>query len=290
MEILSMYRSFILFDTETMGLKDYDKIIQFSGILYEINSQDFTFMEKDYLNIYINPEETVPKKITKITGLSNQFLDEEKPEADVAPRIFSFLEKADFLVAYNARFDYKKLAGMAKRTGLQMPKKPIMDLLPKVRDCLIGEVEEFNLESVTTYCFPGEDLSFHDALDDVRASGLMMGYCVNQYQEAILASYDAPMKRKAHLNWASCSINPRQASQQRIKMNLDDNQFGNVFWDIRRKCWDSKKDKTSKKIFEEIDLPNLESQFLRKYGHGCHDMDAVAEEMFKRYKLKKKEA
>lgn len=77
---------------------------------------------------------------------------------------------------------------------------------------------------------------------------------------------------------------------QRIKLNLNDDRYGNIFWDLRNKCWDCKKDKYSRKLFQEIDLDNLETQFIKKYGskYGTSNMDQLADSWFKEYKEKQK--
>lgn len=290
---LAKYRCFIIFDTETMGLKDYDKILQFSAILFEINNADFSFKEVDSINIYMNPGEDIPEKITKITGISNAFIFGAPKETETAPDIFSFLERGDFWMAYNAMFDYKKLVGMAARCGISMKARPIMDLLPMARDCFVDkELEDFKLETVAEYCVPDTSLTFHSAIDDVRASEAVFRECIRIYQDAILDSYQEEKKKTVHLNWASLSINPRQPSMQRIKLNLNDNRYGNIFWDLRKKCWDCKKDKYSRSLFEETDLINLENQFIRKYGwkYGNTDnIDVLTENWLKEYKAKEKE-
>lgn len=290
MYVLSSYRTFVIFDTETMGLKDFDKILQFSGILYEIDNKNLSFTEKERVDFFINPREKIPKKITKITGISNEFICTEPDEEKVAPEIFSFLKKGDFWMAYNAMFDYKKIIGMASRCRQQIEKRPILDLLPMARDCYIGEVDDFKLSTVAEYCNPEGDWVFHSALDDVRASAAVFRSCIGVYQQTILDSYDAPQKQMAHLNWASLSINPKQPSMQRIKLNLNDDRYGNIFWDLRNKCWDCKKDKYSRKLFQEIDLDNLETQFIKKYGskYGTSNMDQLADSWFKEYKEKQK--
>lgn len=290
MHTLSSYKSFIIFDTETMGLKDFDKILQFSGILYEIDNEKLSFTEKETINLFINPREKIPKKITKITGISNEFICTEPDEEKVAPAILSFLEKADFWMAYNAMFDYKKILGMASRCQQQMEKRPVLDLLSMARDCYIGEVEDFQLSTVAAYCAPEGDWVFHSAIDDVKASEAVFRSCIGIYQKSILDSYNAPKKRTAHLNWASLSINPKQPSMQRIKLNLNDDRYGNIFWDLRNKCWDCKKDKYSRELFHEIDLDNLESQFIKKYGprYGTSNIDQLTAFWLKEHREKQK--
>ena len=290
MHTLSSYKSFIIFDTETMGLKDFDKILQFSGVLYEIDNEKLTFTEKETINLFMNPREKIPKKITKITGISNEFICTEPDEEKVAPAILDFLGKADFWMAYNAIFDYTKIIGMASRCQQQVEKRPVLDLLPMVRDCYIGEVDDFKLSTIAEYCHPEGDWTFHSAIDDVKASEIVFRSCIKVYQQAILDSYDDPKKRTVHLNWASLSINPKQPSMQRIKLNINDDRYGNIFWDLRNKCWDFKKDKYSRELFHEIDLDNLESQFIKKYGprYGTSNIDQLTTFWLKEYKEKQK--
>ena len=89
--------------------------------------------------------------------------------------------------------------------------------------------------------------------------------------------YAQPFKRTAHLNWASCNINTRAKSQQRIKLNIDEDLYGNIFWDIPKKRWDCKRDKKSTQLFAEINMTNLEEQVLHRYGHryNASNMDEL---------------
>ena len=258
--LLSKFDSFIIFDTETMGLKEHDEILQFSGKLYTIQKENYSFTTKETIDLYIKPKKTIPKKIISLTGITNEFIADYPQEEDVVKEIFSFLNKADFSIAYNANFDRKKLEGMASRCGYfvqQMPK--MLDLLPMVRDCFINEpVDNFKLETIVEYCRPDNDLTFHSSIEDVQASQYILEECIKIYKEAILYSYDEEKKQIAHLNWASPFINPKMPSMQRIRLNINDDRFGNIYWDIRKKGWDCKRDSFSRKLFKQVDLANLE--------------------------------
>jgi hypothetical protein len=120
-----------------------------------------------------------------------------------------------------------------------------------------------------------DDLSgFHNADVDVTVTAMVM--------EVLLKKYVDFMPKDAgyavHLESAHLFINPRQMSQQRIRMKLSEGDPGAIFYDIVKKQWGCKSDPKSKKLFTSIDMANLEEQFLSKYGYRFHmnTMDEVA--------------
>ena len=63
---------------------------------------------------------------------------------------------------------------------------------------------------------------YHNSLEDIKATALVLEQEVKKYQQLLENIYAQPFKRTAHLNWASCNINTRAKSQQRIKLNIDE--------------------------------------------------------------------
>ena len=97
----------LFFDTETSNLianslRPLDKqpeIIQWYGVIYD------GVEASDDLNLYIKPKKPVTKEIEKITGITNEFLADKSPFADVAAQIKTQIESVDLCVAHNASFD-----------------------------------------------------------------------------------------------------------------------------------------------------------------------------------------
>ncbi len=276
-EILPLFAentSLIVFDTETTGLGKNDKIIEFSAVKYQIFRNGLK--EIDKMDIYINPEQPLKEKIVEITGITDKILEKANPEWIEASNIFSFLEKADLWASYNSNFDIKMLDHMSERTCLSYNKKPTVDILRMARDLIPkSQVENHNLSSIVTYLFPEKHFQYHTSIDDTRAAALIMSRLIGMYKNYC----GEDEKRQCRVNWASYSINPNQMSQVRIKLDLSEGEYGDIFWDVVKKTWSCKKTKRAKNLFSSIDMQNIENQIIKRYGYkySANDMEKLAE-------------
>lgn len=275
----------VVFDTETTGLGKDAKIIQFSGIRYDLD-ENLSMAKPVILDIYINPEEPLSEKIVEITGITNEVLSVAKTEAEQFDLIKEFLESADLWVAYNSPFDLRMLSQMEERLERKISRRKCVDALALARDLVSRqEVENYKLENLVGYLFPEMNVNFHSAIEDVRATQQCLQKLIldlQAYEE------DNTEKLRAYLEWVSFSINPRAKSQKRIKLKLNFGEYGDIFWDVPKKCWNSKTDTKAKKLFASLDMQDLERQVLNRYGWRYHanNMDELAYAMEKAKKEK----
>ena len=91
----------IVFDTETTGFDAWgdDRITEI-GCVEVI---DF-IPTGNVFHTYVNPQRDVPEKVTEITGLTREFLEDKPLFEDKAQEFLDFVGKSD-LVAHNADFD-----------------------------------------------------------------------------------------------------------------------------------------------------------------------------------------
>ncbi len=91
----------IVFDTETTGLDPQtgDRITELGCVEVE----DFIPTGRTW-HSYVNPQRSVPEKVTEITGLTAEFLADKPLFADVADDFLAFVGDAN-VVAHNAPFD-----------------------------------------------------------------------------------------------------------------------------------------------------------------------------------------
>lgn len=287
---LSESDSIIIFDVETNGLKTDSKVIQFSAIRYQITS-NFSLKKLDFFDVYINPESKLDKKITKITGITDNILEKCPNEQVTGVEIADYLKQSDLYAAHNASFDMNMLNNMFGRIGIEfrIEKTRVVDTLPNARDCF--ESDSYRLGDLIEFLGLNDGFQFHNSLDDVKATAALLSEEVKEYQRRLEQLFQEPVKRVACLNWASCSINPRAKSQQRIKVNLDDNLYGDIYWDIVKKQWDHKRTKVGRQLFEEIDLARLEEQVLSRYGkrYQATNMEELGANWLRDKKKKEKE-
>lgn len=284
------YDQVIFFDTETTGLGKSDKIIEFAAIRCRIEEGWILKPESKY-HVFINPEFTLEPIIEEITGLSTSFLKQFPTEEYQIPGILDFLSSAGLWVAYNASFDERMLNQAIERTHTCFVKpKKILDALQLLRDCIPrSEVENYKLSTITDYLFPNEDIKYHEASEDVDALIRCTQWSLQKTVELKLTENKNNSKKIVHLNWAVLWINPNKKSMVRIKVNIDDDNYGNIFWDVVNHTWSCKKTKEAQQLFESIDFQSLEKQVLRRYGYfyNAQDMDTLAHNWFHK---KKKES
>lgn len=269
-EILSLLEpgtTLCVFDTETTGLSpSKDKIIQFSAIRLKV-LKGYRFEEIDFLDLYINPGFPLPSKIVEITGITDELLACAPYEDELAQTIFRYLESANVWAAYNAPFDIKMLYGMSDRTDLIFIEHPVLDVLEFSRDWLKkGEdVENHKLGSTYSFLYPDGDIRFHKAIEDVRATIKVMEALIPKYIEVICRDDDAP-KKEYHIEKAYAWINPHNQKQQRICLRLTDGSMtssGDIFYDYVGKCWSHKATTQAKRLFESLDLADVEERVLQ---------------------------
>lgn len=146
---------FVAFDFETTGLDaESCDIIQAGAVRY-INGK-----EVESFNMLANPEQHISKKITDITGLTDDDVKNAKPSAIVAAELIEFIDGMP-LVAHNAPFDLKFLKKYAP--GYQ-PR--VYDTLKMSRDEMPNGSHRLG-DLMKIYGIKG---NWHDALSDCRAA------------------------------------------------------------------------------------------------------------------------
>ena len=115
--------SYVVLDLETTGLNCYyDRIIEFGAVRVEHG------IVTETLDILINPERPLPKKIVSITNITDKMLEKQPTIKDALPRILSFIGDA-ILVTHNAEFDVSFLQHALRRCEMDELKNPVIDTL-----------------------------------------------------------------------------------------------------------------------------------------------------------------
>ena len=114
---------FVVLDLETTGLNCYyDRIIEFGAVRVENG------IVTESMDLLINPERPLPKKIVDITSITDKML-ENKPTIETAiHKIVDFIGDA-ILVTHNADFDFSFIQHSLRRLGMEELKNPVIDTL-----------------------------------------------------------------------------------------------------------------------------------------------------------------
>ncbi|MDY4849374.1 MAG: PolC-type DNA polymerase III [Bacilli bacterium] len=114
---------YVVLDLETTGLSArYNKIIEFGAVKIENG------IEVDRLDILINPEEPLPKKISEITNITDAMLKGQPTIKEALNKIVPWMEDA-ILVTHNADFDFSFLQEALVNNGMDKLTNPVIDTL-----------------------------------------------------------------------------------------------------------------------------------------------------------------
>lgn len=175
--LFEKYGAIVFLDTETTGLAaDTDRIIELAAVRIERPTDDLIFTTSSTdLFIKLPEGEKLPEEITKLTGITDELLENEGIYEDDAVYIFEELisDKAGpvLLVAHNAQFDLQFVGAMAERYAQPcydyLIRADYLDTLTVYKDRrakphkLADAIKAYKLEEIVQ--------NSHRALDDVLA-------------------------------------------------------------------------------------------------------------------------
>ena len=252
-EILETQKEIVFFDTETTGLSTKTaKIIQFAGIKYKII--DKKLVEDKILNMYINPGIHIPEKITEITGITDEMVKDAPFEKEAIEKsIKPFLGDEPNLCGYNSnRYDIPLLTKTYEDNGYYLIVNKRVDILDVARDITVDEkVENKKLSTICEHFGLDTGLTFHDALDDVRATARVFEYAYQVYLE----KEEEDNEKMRHLKIPQVkALKFWQGFRGRSRVYIVTN-YGEFYYDTFKKEY-GKQDETMYKLFE-FDLVQL---------------------------------
>ncbi len=155
--------TFIAIDVETTGLdRLQDDIIELGAIKY-INGRS---VEEQQL--LFHPRNPVPDEIIRLTGITNEMVNDAPSYAECHEEVKSFLGNYP-LVAHNIEFDYGMLKAHYRRSGDNAPENPLYDTLVLARTFVYWLVDHKLSSIADAFGHKCEDT--HRALADARMVG-----------------------------------------------------------------------------------------------------------------------
>ncbi len=153
--------SFVVFDIETTGLSPVrDEVIEISAARVENGGITGDFSE------LVNPKCPIPERITELTGITDEMVEDADYISGVLPRFLSFCEGA-VLVAHNASFDTSFIKEKGRLLGFDTGSSYV-DTVGLSR-LLLPKLSRFKLDTVAKHL--GVTLeNHHRASDDARAT------------------------------------------------------------------------------------------------------------------------
>lgn len=177
---ISLPLDYVVIDFETTGFNPYnDKIIQVAAVKYHNHEQVDQFVS------YVNPERSIPDRITSLTGITNYRVSDAPTIEEVLPLFLAFLH-TNVIVAHNASFDMRFLKSNVNMLGLPEPKNNVIDTVFLAKKYM-KHAPNHKLETLKRML--GIRLSSHNAFDDCIT-------CAAVYQKC--AAVEEEGKRKAN--------------------------------------------------------------------------------------------
>lgn len=238
----------IIFDLETSGLNPKeDRIIQIAAI--KIRKEREELKEIDRLNVYISPDFLITPKIEKLTGITNQFLKKERKEEDVFSQIFNFFGNVPLCCGYNINFDIGFMKELYHRHNEIFICPIALDILSMARDFIpYKDIKSYKLGKVIEFYGLHEDLTFHNAMDDVIGTYRLLKIFIKKYKE----EYSLPL---GHLQPKIFNFFTWQGKRHDLARIYFCTNIGNIYYDIYHYCWGAKEIN-----MEDINLPYLAKQ------------------------------
>ena len=162
--------SYIIFDTETTGLKDqFDQIIEIGALKYIDNE-----LVEEY-DVLINPKIDIPEIITSITGITNDMVEHEKTIEQVLPEFIDFIGDLP-VICHNAPFDIGFINTNLKR------KNEAIDTVELARE-YIPRAYNYKLETLKKYF--KLDFGSHRSVEDCKTTNYIYQECKKRAMETI---------------------------------------------------------------------------------------------------------
>lgn len=146
LSLLDFPKEYILIDLETTGLSPtYNEIIEISALKIKDGEIIDTFSE------LIKPEYEIDDFIAKLTGITNEMVENSRNIKEVISDFMSFINKDDILVGYNVNFDINFLYDNMLRTFNKFLENNFVDIMRIAKYALKDEVDSFRLKRLAKY-------------------------------------------------------------------------------------------------------------------------------------------
>ncbi len=159
---------YVVLDFETTGLRaGADKIIQVGAIRY------FNHWKDEEMDVLINPQRYISPTITRITGISNEMVEEAPTIDEKIEELIEFIGELP-IIAHNASFDMGFLYALEGLNGVSIPEYTVIDTV-KIARQKIKDTPNHKLTTLTQYLQLEHDA--HNAIGDCLATAAIYQYC-----------------------------------------------------------------------------------------------------------------
>lgn len=250
-------------DLETTGRsanKNY--IFEFAGIKI-LFDKDLNAKVVDNITLLIKPAEPLSKKISDLTGFTNDVLVNRPTEKESFGRIFNFMNNT-ILCSHNTAFEKGFMEAMYNRQNKIFIPIDIIDTLKMSRD-LNKEEKSHKLSDVAERYGIADGVKFHDARDDTLVCAKLLSRFINEYADV---DYSSQYGKDRPIVFSIQYWEGKRHDQKRLYIQTD---RGTLWWSCFNKTWGEK----DKGIIDLIDMCYLEKRVLEMTK--CSNFDELAD-------------
>ncbi|MBR6028317.1 MAG: PolC-type DNA polymerase III [Clostridia bacterium] len=142
---------------------------------------------EDSLSLLVNPQEPIPEKVQKLTGITDSMVADKETAATAIPKLMEFIGSCP-IAAHNADFDVSLLEAELKRLGLTW-KGPVLDTLALARR-LYPSMKSHKLGSVCKLLSVSLK-NAHRAVHDATATAQCLARMITEAEARGCDSYEA---------------------------------------------------------------------------------------------------
>lgn len=162
---------YVVFDFETTGLSPHEcEIIQIGAVKFKGHERI------DQFETYVKPEGEISKRITRITGITDDTVKDAPTIEEVLPSLVEFAGN-NVLIAHNASFDMKFLLHNLHEIGEDYKKFRVIDTLRLARKYI--DTDNHKLVTLKSH-FGLDEHGSHDALEDCLVTAEVYKHCYEQ--------------------------------------------------------------------------------------------------------------
>lgn len=257
-----------IYDTETSGLKKAtDRILQFSGIQYELPSWE----EVKRIDIYIKaPFSVYGLEACKINHISDELLEERGiSEKEAFLQIKDFFTDAGIIAGYNnQKFDdgfiealykdHKESIDLSDTFDIYTFAKLIIPPEEVIHENVRGKMmPSYKLCYTTEYFDKDNTINFHSAISDVEATVFVLRECIKKYE-----AESEENKSETHVGKQLVTVEDAKIfnPSEKIKRVYINTSQGTIYYDTILKRWEAKTGN-----IKSINMPYVLEQIFEKY-------------------------